>query len=223
MGVLYLVRHGQASFGAADYDQLSDTGRRQCEHLGAWFGAHGIAFDAVLTGTLRRHLQSLESIEAGLQRRHEALRWPGLNEYDPQALVAAAHGSVPAQPDSPEAVRQHFRLLRDGLLAWMEGRTQPSGMPAHVQFQAGVVAALEHVREHHASGTALIVSSGGPIAMAVGHVLGLQAQAVIDLNLQLRNGALCELRVSTKRMSLVSFNTLPHLGGPEHRAWLTHA
>jgi hypothetical protein len=59
--------------------------------------------------------------------------------------------------------------------------------------------------------------------MAVGHVLGLQPQAVVDLNLQLRNCALCELRVSTQRVSLVSFNTLPHLGGPEHRGWLTHA
>ncbi len=27
MGHLYLVRHGQASFGADDYDQLSDLGR----------------------------------------------------------------------------------------------------------------------------------------------------------------------------------------------------
>ena len=37
MGMLYLVRHGQASFGAADYDQLSELGARQCEALGRWF------------------------------------------------------------------------------------------------------------------------------------------------------------------------------------------
>jgi broad specificity phosphatase PhoE len=223
MGVLYLVRHGQASFGAADYDQLSDTGRSQCAQLGAWFAAHGITFETVLTGTLRRHAQSLEAIEAGLQRRHDVLQWPGLNEYDPQALLLAAHGRLPDAPDSPEAVKQHFRLLREGLLDWMHGRTQPQGMAAYAQFHAGVVGALEHVRERHAEGNALIVSSGGPIAMAVGHVLGLQPEAVVELNLQLRNSALCELRVSPKRLTLVSFNTLPHLGGPEHRAWLTHA
>ena len=30
MGILYLVRHGQASFGEADYDRLSPLGHRQC-------------------------------------------------------------------------------------------------------------------------------------------------------------------------------------------------
>ena len=59
--------------------------------------------------------------------------------------------------------------------------------------------------------------------MAIGHVLGLQPEAVVELNLQLRNSALCELRVSPRRLTLVSFNTLPHLGAPEHSAWLTHA
>ena len=65
MGTLYLVRHGQASFGAADYDQLSPLGRQQSERLGAWFRERGLRFDAVLTGTLRRHAQTLAGIEAG--------------------------------------------------------------------------------------------------------------------------------------------------------------
>ena len=59
MGTLYLVRHGQASFGAADYDQLSDLGTRQCRELGRWFRERGVVFEAVLRGTLRRHEQSL--------------------------------------------------------------------------------------------------------------------------------------------------------------------
>ena len=59
MGTLYLVRHGQASFGAADYDQLSELGTRQCRALGEWFAARGIGFEAVLRGTLCRHVQSL--------------------------------------------------------------------------------------------------------------------------------------------------------------------
>ena len=89
MGTLYLVRHGQASFGAADYDQLSPLGQRQCVRLGGWFRERGTRFDAVLTGTLRRHAQSLAAIEEGLQAQHAALALPGLNEYDGDALVAA--------------------------------------------------------------------------------------------------------------------------------------
>ena len=41
MGTLYLVRHGQASFGTDDYDLLSELGVRQCERLGEWFREHG--------------------------------------------------------------------------------------------------------------------------------------------------------------------------------------
>ena len=65
MGTLYLVRHGQASFGAADYDQLSELGKRQSLRLGQYLGQRGIAFDAVFTGTLKRHAQTWEGIAQG--------------------------------------------------------------------------------------------------------------------------------------------------------------
>ncbi|HEX5739103.1 MAG TPA: phosphoglycerate mutase family protein, partial [Hydrogenophaga sp.] len=58
MGTLYLVRHGQASFGAEDYDQLSERGRQQSVQLGRYWAARGLVFDAVITGTLRRHEQT---------------------------------------------------------------------------------------------------------------------------------------------------------------------
>jgi broad specificity phosphatase PhoE len=44
MGTLYLVRHGQASFGADDYDQLSALGRRQSVRLGEYLRGKGHAF-----------------------------------------------------------------------------------------------------------------------------------------------------------------------------------
>jgi broad specificity phosphatase PhoE len=213
MGTLYLVRHGQASFGAADYDQLSPLGRQQSERLGAWFRARGLRFDAVLTGTLRRHVQTLAGIETGLQVRHDALALPGLNEYDSAAVVRGIHPGPIAAAETPEQVRQHFRLLRSGLQQWMAGATQPAGMPSHADFVAGVVQALDLVRAQQAEGTTLIVSSGGPIATAIGHVLGLGAEATIELNLHIRNSALSEFKVGPKRHTLISFNTLPHLDG----------
>jgi broad specificity phosphatase PhoE len=223
MGKLYLVRHGQASFGAADYDQLSDLGRRQCERLGAWFRSHGLRFDAVLTGTLKRHAQSLAAIETGLGVTHKAQVQPELDEYDSHALIRSVHdGELPTVTNAVEA-RVHFQLLREGLARWMNGQTHPQGMLRYAAFVAGIDATLAHVRERHAGGTALIVSSGGPISMAVGHVLGLQPDNVIELNLHLRNSALCELRMTPKRLHLVTFNTLPHLDTPEHSAWVTHA
>jgi broad specificity phosphatase PhoE len=223
MGKLFLVRHGQASFGAADYDQLSDLGRQQCERLGAWFRSHGVRFDAVLTGTLKRHAQSLAAIETGMGATHAAQAQPELDEYDSLALIRTVHeGPLPPVKTAPEA-RVHFQLLRDGLLRWMQGQTQPEGMLRHAAFVAGIEAALARLRQRHADGTALVVSSGGPISMAIGHVLGLQPEAVIELNLHLRNSAVCELRMTSKRLHLMTFNTLPHLDGAEHVSWVTHA
>ena len=63
MGHLYLVRHGQASLGAADYDQLSPLGAQQSQRLGEHWRAQGLRFDAVITGSLKRHAQTLAGIQ----------------------------------------------------------------------------------------------------------------------------------------------------------------
>jgi broad specificity phosphatase PhoE len=65
MGQLYLIRHGQASFGAEDYDNLSELGRKQAQQLGAYFKQKNLQFDAVITGTLRRHTQTWQGIAQG--------------------------------------------------------------------------------------------------------------------------------------------------------------
>ena len=224
MGVLYLVRHGQASLGAADYDQLSPRGQAQALRLGEYWRAQGQTFDAVITGTLRRHRQTLAGIAQGLQTRTpEVLQLPGLNEYDSHALIAAVHPQPLGPPDSPERYHQHFRLLCAALAQWMAGTISPPGMPRWSAFSAGVHAALTHVRQQHAGQNVLLVSSGGPISTAVGQVLGTQAQVTIALNMRIRNSAVTELSVSPKRLMLQTFNTLPHLAAPEYAHWVTHA
>ena len=223
MGTLYLVRHGQASFGADDYDRLSELGRRQCERLGAWFRARGIVFEAALVGTLKRQLESLAAIDAGLGREPptEALSWPGLNEYDSHAVIRAVHPEPLQRPASAEDVRHHFRLLREGLGRWMDASAQPDGMPTYAAFVAGVNGALDHVRTNH-DGNVLLVSSGGPISTAVGQVLGMAPAATIELNLRIRNSAVTEFVFTPKRHQLLSYNALPHLDAPELAGWVTY-
>ncbi len=252
MATLYLVRHGQASFGADDYDQLSDLGRRQSLCLGQYLRErHGDAlrFDTVLTGTLRRQVGTWQGIaegggfEVGPSRAGppEAasapsggsadmpvrsvgghILWPGLNEYDSHAVIHAIHPDPLPRPDTPELYRQHFRLLRQGLAAWMDGRVQPAGMLSYADFRAGVVGALDHVRQH-CQGDVLIVSSGGPIATAVAHILQAPAATSIELNLRIRNTAVTEFQFNPKRHQLLTYNTLPHLDGPAYRDWVTYA
>lgn len=225
MGKLYLVRHGQASFGAADYDQLSALGERQCVRLGEYFQARGMRFDAVLIGTLRRHAQSLAAIAQGLEGLPQPLVWPGLDEYDGKALIAAIHPEPLARPvptAAPEYFRQHFRHLREGLAQWMAGATAPAGMPSYAEFVAGVNGALDHVRREF-DGDVLVVSSGGPISTAIGQVLGTPHASTIDINMRIRNSAVSEMIFTPQRHMLLTYNTLPHLDGVQDAAMVTYA
>jgi broad specificity phosphatase PhoE len=150
------------------------------------------------------------------------LDWPGLNEYDSEAVIAAIHPHKLEKPDTPELYRHHFRLLRDGLTQWMNGVVSPHGMPSYREFQQGVTSALAHVRTQ-CEGNVLMVSSGGPISTAVGHILGTTPETTIELNMRIRNSAVTELVFNPKRHTLITFNTLPHLDAPEHASWITHA
>ena len=222
MGNLYLVRHGQASFGAADYDNLSELGARQSVRLGAYFASKGLRFDAVLTGTLKRHAQTLAGIAKGAGQELQPELWPGLNEYDSEAVIAAIHPATLTPTDAPEQYKFHFRLLRDGLTQWMNGVVSPRGMPSYINFVSGVTNALDHVRKQH-SGNVLIVSSGGPISTAIGHIPGTVPEKTIELNMQIRNSAVTEFLFTPKRHLLLTFNSLAHLDGAEYAPWITYS
>ena len=222
MGILYLVRHGQASFGTGNDDQLSALGQRQSVQLGRYFAAKGISFDAALTGIQRRHTQTFVGICEGMNTSLSATHWPGLNEYDSAAVIAAVHPEPLDRTPTPENYRNHFRLLRTGLIKWMLGQTQPEGMPEWRTFNRQVVEVLDHVRQN-TSGHVLLVSSGGPIACAVGHVLLTPPEATVELNMRLRNSAVTEFTFTPKRYALQTFNTLSHLDASEFSDWSTLA
>ena len=87
MGAIYLVRHGQASFGAENYDQLSALGMEQARLLGEWQRACELPLSKVVIGPARRHAQSAEHFQSGSQSRHAPLLIPGLNEFDHEQVL----------------------------------------------------------------------------------------------------------------------------------------
>jgi broad specificity phosphatase PhoE len=242
---IYLVRHGQASLGAADYDNLSVLGEQQAERLGKYFASRDISFDAVYAGTLKRHAQTYAAILRGfesdiaarplgtwltdkqaLQANVDVSLRPGLNEYDSEAVIAAV--CTPEQiaamksPKSPDGYKQHFATLRKGIASWMRGDVQPAGMTNYADFAAGVMAVLDNIRASDAK-SVLVSSSGGPLSSAVAQVLGLSHEAGIELNMRMRNTAVSELVVTPKRCVLLTFNTLPHLDDAAGHAMQTYA
>ena len=65
MGVVLLVRHGQASFGADDYDVLSEIGWEQSRVLGRYLAERDLRPDVLLRGGMRRHRETAEGMVEG--------------------------------------------------------------------------------------------------------------------------------------------------------------
>lgn len=224
MASIYLIRHGQASLGADDYDNLSPLGQHQAQRLGEYLAGKGIAPQSVFMGSLRRHAQTWAGIAQGMSTAGlptPAIR-AGLNEYDSDAVIRAVSPEDHARPDTPDAVRVHFRRLRTGLQQWAGGAVTPEGMQPYRAFAQGVADVLNHVRAN-CTGNVFIVSSGGPIASAVAQTLGTSPEAFVELNMRIRNTAVTELHFTPKRHSLHTFNTLPHLDAAAFANWVTYA
>jgi broad specificity phosphatase PhoE len=231
VGVIYVVRHGQAAFGTEHYDRLTETGFTQARLLGAYLGRRNIRFDAVFTGTLRRQTETAQGIFEGHPEFGSPLlqeTFPGLDEYKPEAVMMAHSGNIPAPAlaavrRDPVVVREHFRVLREALLAWAEARTQPEGMPVWQAFQDSAVAAVVEARQRFPDGNVLIVSSGGPIAAIVAAALNAPPATAVELNLRIRNSSVTEFASTPRRHHLVSYNGVPHLDTNPDPALITYA
>ena len=224
MAELILVRHGQASFGADNYDKLSDLGWRQSRWLGEHFAERGATFDRVHRGSLRRHAETLTGIAEGMGRTLEAAADPRLDEYNADALLEA-HLKGGPRPKGGDR-REHFRILREAMYAWTDGTLsgKPGGAPfeAFADFRGRVLGALGELRKGSAK-RVLVVSSGGPISTILAEVLGMPLRGVVDLNLQTRNTGITELQAGATRIHCVSFNNVPHLVRPDRAGSLTYS
>lgn len=214
---LLLVRHGQASAGTADYDQLSARGQQQCQRLGQWLTATGHAFDGVVTGNMRRHRQTLEAIAAAYAERGLALPEAsidsGLDEFDHHAVFdgfARSHPDHEAVLGSRQGGLQALgALIHAALSAWAENRID--GVPETWQAFGDRVAEAGQRLRAPGNQNLLVLTSGGVIARLAQGALGLSDRGAVDLNLSLRNSGLCEFHSRPYGLALGSWNALPHL------------
>lgn len=206
MPTVYLVRHGQASFGAADYDVLSPVGERQSTVVGVELRRRDVRVDQVRSGTLRRHRGTAAGClpAAGVdQPVTEDRRW---NEYDHLELVQASL-------DEPLSTQDFQRKLEEALMAWLTGAR--STWPA---FRDGAFGALgELFAELGRGGTGLVFTSGGVISAICAHLLGLPPAGYLALNRTMVNASLTKLVSGRSGVSLVSLNEHGHFEGPNRK------
>lgn len=215
MGQLVLVRHGQASLGAADYDRLSDLGRRQARLLGRYWAETGHAFDRVVVGPLRRHQETFEELALGVREGGALLPEPLVEEdlCEHQAVEVVRRmiaREAPAPEPSTSLKDAWFRHFDRIMRAWIEGATVFEDLENWQQARARVRSALPRLVEP-ADVDTLAVTSGGFVCMTIGEILKLDDLAVYELALELRNGAWAELRLASTGPRLMAFNAAPHL------------
>lgn len=222
MADLIVVRHAQASFGAADYDKLSDLGHLQSEALGRALATQGLAPDVVVIGEQRRHRETLEGILRGMGGTAPQVEThPGLNEFDFKALLDARYRHTPAPEGMHSDRKSHFRTLRDTVLAWQRDEVidPPETWAA---FAARVEAARASLARSGAK-QVLAVSSGGAISQMVAACLNTPPETQIELQLQMRNCGVSRFVYSDRVFFLHGFNETPHIRAENADTFLTYS
>lgn len=224
MGSIYLIRHGQASFGADDYDVLSPIGIRQAEVVGAHLAQLGTRLDRSLSGDLRRQQHTANTAMA--QLRAAAIEVPVLeidpafNEFDADAVIRALLPDL--LPEEPEALhilrnaaqnRAEFQRLFALLIGrWISGEHDQPGLQSWQEFVAQVQGGLDRLLSQAESKQNIAVfTSGGTITALLHLITGIPAAQAFELNWQIVNTSLSCLKFRGSQVSLASFNSHVHL------------
>jgi broad specificity phosphatase PhoE len=233
MGTLILVRHAQASFFAADYDQLSALGREQATALGQYWARRGTVFDEVYTGPRARQRQTAELAGAALVQAGvpwpEPVEHPDFDEYDLAGFVnrlapelarqdpAFAELLASYQQSTDDAVRvRHFQKAFEALTGHWLTAQELSGVESWPVFRARVRRGLAHIQTRPERGRRVaLFTSGGFIGTAVQLAVAAPDRQALELGWRVRNCSLTEFVFAQDRLTLDGFNAVHHLENPE--------
>ena len=220
MADLLIIRHGQASFGADNYDQLSTLGQRQADLTGEFLSQSGVHFSAAFSGDLSRQRETGERILAQLEGSPSLVIDPRLNEVQTDEQMAVMTPLLCEQDprfatlmaDMNKDSKSFQKIIETVFNYWVSPNCQVAGIQSWQDYSAGVVSAFEAARASAESGsTSAIFTSGGTIATLVGHVLGLSADRVYEFYEPVFNCSITRLIFNSRKCSLSTFNDVSHL------------
>ncbi|WP_306481642.1 histidine phosphatase family protein [Limnobacter sp.] len=216
MSTLILMRHGQASFGAARYDALSELGQAQARATGLWLRNQGLQPNVVLHGPRQRQAGTAALLlkESGFgipSHQHTAL-----DEFAEGEEIFSAAEQLLGRSMALDAGRSRLDVLHDydaTCRAWANGEVTIPGRLSLKDFRAQLSQWLSaHTHAQQASGQVeLVVTSAGSIAALMCEVMGLPDSSWYSLLRVIRNASLTEVLYSKGKVSLLSFNGVSHL------------
>jgi len=220
MADLYLVRHGQASFGAENYDALSSLGHEQARSTGEFFSRFLPSVN-VYAGSLVRQNETLQGMITGGLVSHSVTVMDEFNELDHEALLQAvcpefadkpAFGALLAEQSEPKAF--FHQLYQQALGRWIQAsEDDPVYTESHRMFQDRVLRGIQHIlNQAEANVPNVLVTSAGPISVCLHNVLGVDVKTSFDLNEQIANASITHIKFNASgRKTLSSFNGYHHL------------
>ncbi len=235
MSEIYLIRHGQASFGSDNYDRLSEKGALQADLLGRHLARCKVGFDAIVTGTMERQKDTARRVAAGLVENGMALPDPVADTcWDEVDSTRVWDARIPVLlKDDPGLLdelkkdrtnKKAFQAVFSKVMAgWVCGESATDGVGTWQEFQDRVVQGVHHiVGTMRESKTVAVFSSGGPIAAAAQMALGLSDGRTLDLLWQVMNASVTRLKTDGKAFTLAGFNNVSHLELQQDRRLLTY-
>lgn len=216
VSVLYLVRHGQASFGTEDYDRLSARGKDQSRALGANLKRSGMSPARITSGSMKRQLQTARCAT-------EAAAWgtpldtdSGWDEFNASELINVLPEN---DPNAKTDARAFQRLLERASTRWASKGHDADYSETFGEFTRRVDEALDRALDSLGSGEcAVVVSSSGAISWAAARLLDGGFPQWLALNRVTVNSGVTKIVAGSSGKTLVAFNEHGHLP----RSWITY-
>jgi broad specificity phosphatase PhoE len=211
MGVVLLVRHGQASFGAEDYDVLSEAGLEQSRVLGRALAAQGVTPAVVVHGRMKRQRDTATALVQSAGWTVPPELDEGWDEFDHLGVVA--QGGVEVSPDAD--ARDVQQVFEQATARWYGGEHDDDYAESWATFVGRIRLALE--RACARDGVTVVVSSGGPIAVVCASLLEADpspaelARTWRQFNTVTANASLTRVIEGSRGRRLLSFNEHLHL------------
>jgi broad specificity phosphatase PhoE len=207
MGLVLLVRHGQASFGADDYDVLSEAGVEQSRLLGRALAAQGVEPAALVHGDLSRQRDTAVAMVEGGGWSVTPEPDAGWTEFDHVGLVARAA----AGRDLSDR-RAFQQVFEEATARWSGGRHDAEYDEPWPAFLRRTREALD--RAFAGEGTTVAITSGGPIAVLCARLVdprGARARLWTSFNTVTVNTSVTRVIEGPTGRRLLSFNEHSHL------------
>ena len=216
MTTIYLIRHGQASFGAESYDKLSPNGELQAKLLGQYFNQILKEEPYVVAGSMQRHQQTATLALAECFPDTRIMTDNAWNEFNHQQVFAQYEPRF----NEPHLLKQDVeneanpraylaKIFEGAIERWTGGDYHHEYDESWPNFKSRVETALQNLSDELAKTKpryAVVFTSGGVISVTAGKLLELNANRTFALNWAITNTSMTTLRLVGNEPQLLSLN-----------------